>query len=154
MAEIYSIMVKPEHGLREDDISSFIRVQVPEANLIPGYGIEGDTKGGHHPDRQLNILSLEWVEGLKDMGYQTMPGSFGEQLIIRGLNVNTLNPGEKLLIGEKAVIEITEARSGCQRLEAAQGGLPVTGFGEYVGMLARVIGRGRIRVGDQVSQGE
>lgn len=154
MAEIYSITVKPERALSEDDLTAFTRTQVSAANLIPGRGIEGDAKGGHHPNRQLNILSLEWVDGLQEMGYETDPGSFGEQLIIRGLNVDSLDPGVKLYIGEKAVIEITKARAGCERLEAAQGGLPVAGFGGYVGMLARVVSPGRIRRGDLVRQGE
>ena len=152
MAEIYSIMVKPELETRGKQDHSFDRVLVPEASLEIGQGIQGDAKGGRHPDRQLSILTLAWVEGLKSEGYITTPGSFGEQLMISGLNVDELGSGEHLALGEDAVIEITKPRLGCERLEAAQQDLPFAG--EKVGILARFVRGGVIRVGDPVLKGE
>lgn len=154
MAEIYSIMIKPSLKSKDNQAPSFSRIGVEEAMLEVGHGIKGDAKGSRHPDRQLNILSFSWIEGLQKLGYKTTPGSFGEQLIITGLDVEGLASGERLYLGEIAVIEIVKPRTGCERLEAAQDGLPVSGFGGEVGMLARVILGGVIRIGDPVITGE
>jgi MOSC domain-containing protein YiiM len=59
-----------------------------------------------------------------------------------------LPPGTRLQLGDAAVLEIVKGRSGCTRLEAAQG-KSITGLGP-IGMLARVITSGPIRVGDPV----
>ncbi len=148
MAEIISIVIKPAEVSAAGQEETFLRVPVHEATLVRGHGVAGDQKGGHHPDRQVNILSLDWVEALGAQGYRTAPGSFGEQLIVGGLDNQALLPGARLSIGEQAVVELTKSRTGCERLEAAQQRRPLAG--EAIGMLARVLKGGKIRVGDRV----
>jgi MOSC domain-containing protein YiiM len=152
MAQIYSITYQPvDQSYEGERFSAFIRVPVEEARLIAGHGIEGDAKAGRNPRRQLNLLSYEWLEGLRQQGYQTEPGAFGEQMIIRGLDVLTLQPGERLRLGNGACIEITKPRTGCTRLEAAQGvPIPKEALKAGIGVLATVITSGVIRVGDSV----
>lgn len=150
MAQIYSIVYQPldrEYGERLDD---YIRVPVVEVDLLAGHGIEGDQKAGHHPDRQVNLLSNEWLQTLRPRGYRTAPGEFGEQLVIQGLVQEDLQPGDRLQLGEQACIELTKPRTGCTRLEAAQG-QPIAGIDGFVGWLAKVVAGGKIRVGDQVT---
>ena len=125
----------------------FIRVPFESAHLRAGHGIVGDQKAGRAAKRQVNVLSAEWLRDRQSEGYRTGPGQFGEQLILRGIDLLALKTGDRLRIGASAVIEMTKPRTGCSRLEAAQG-RPIT-CGP-IGMLATVIESGDIAVGDRV----
>lgn len=149
MSEIHSIVYQPQDQEYGQRVGDFLREPLEEARLIAGHGIEGDRKAGRNKKRQLNILSYEWLESLRPLGYQTEPGSFGEQIIVKGLPLETLRSGDRLLIGGEALVEITKPRTGCIRLEAAQGQSNAA-FNGLVGMMARVIDGGVIRVGDPI----
>ena len=149
MPSIYSIVYQPQDQKYVERQAAFIRVPTQQARLITGYGIEGDQKGGHDPLRQLNLISQEWLLTQQSKGYQTEPGQFGEQIILAGLAVESLEPGARLQLGNEAQIEIAKLRMPCERLQAAQG-KSIEDLGP-VGMLAKVIVGGQIRVGDQVT---
>jgi TatD DNase family protein len=151
MSKIYSIVYQPEDKKYDDRMVDFIREPLQKATLIADHGIKGDAKAGRNRSRQLNILSLEWLENLSTKGYRTEPGEFGEQIIIQDLEVEHLIPGDRLQIGESATIEITKARTGCERLEAAQG-LSNDEFGGIVGMMAKVVASGEIFIGSTVQK--
>ena len=151
MSKIYSIVYQPEDKKYDDRMVDFIREPLQQATLVADHGIKGDAKAGRNRSRQLNILSLEWLENLKTKGYRTEPGEFGEQIIVQDLEVEQLTPGDQLQIGESATIEITKARTGCERLEAAQGHSNEA-FGGFVGMLAKVVASGEIFVGSTVQK--
>jgi len=149
MSTIYSIVSQPEDQKYDDRSVDFIREPVQQATLVANHGIRGDAKAGRNKSRQLNVLSYEWLESLQDKGYRTAPGQFGEQIIVQNLVVEQLLPGDRLQLGESAMIEITKARTGCERLEAAQG-RSNEAFGGMVGMMAKVISGGEIYVGGPV----
>lgn len=146
MGIIHSITYQPidrEDGGRSKD---FFRVPVQQADLIAGHGIEGDRKAGHHPGRQINLLSQEWLLRLQDLGYRITPGQFGEQIILAGVDLEELNVGDRLQLGEIACIEITQTRNPCRRLQTVQQ-LPVDEL-KAIGVMAAVIVGGTIKVGD------
>jgi MOSC domain-containing protein YiiM len=149
VASIHSIVRQPLERVYGDEKIDYIRVPARRAALIAGHGIEGDLKAGHHPDRNLNLLSLEWLETLGARGWKTEPGQFGEQIIVAGLAIETLDPGTRLRLGPQAVIEISKPRTGCVRFEAAQG-RPRKGI-EPLGVMARVLEGGEIQIGDAVA---
>lgn len=151
MSQIHSIVYQPKESARKrgERPVDYVRLALEEATLIAGHGIEGDDKAGRSQRRQLNLLSFEWLRERKKEGYKTKPGSFGEQLIIKGLAVENLQRGDRLQLGEEACIEITFPRTGCERLEAAQGTSSKLLRG-HIGMLAKVLTGGTIRVGDSV----
>lgn len=149
MPFIYSIVIQPPEREYGAHIGPFIREPLAEATLVAGHGIAGDRKAGRNPRRQINLLSRAWLEDLAPLGYTITPGAFGEQLIVQDLDVAALAPGQQLRLGSQAVIEITMPRTGCVRLEAAQG-LSNEAFHGRVGQLARVVRDGRIRPGDPV----
>jgi len=88
MSEIVSIVYKPESAQR-DAPEHYTRVPLASATLVVGGGIEGDRKG-KHPDRQLNIMSLETLGRLRAEGFHTEPGQMGEQIVVQGLDVAAL----------------------------------------------------------------
>ncbi len=148
MGSIYSIVYQPtdrEYGSRSE---GFIRVAVQQANLIAGHGIEGDRKAGHHVDRQVNLLSREWLLRMQNAGYRIAPGQFGEQITLVDIDLEQLTRGDRLQLGATACIEIRRARHPCSRLQVAQQ-LPFEGL-KAVGVMASVVTGGTIRVGDPV----
>jgi molybdopterin adenylyltransferase len=146
MTQIASIVYKPE-GMPEPQ-DDYLRIDLNEAKLIAGYGIEGDRKGGH-ADRQLNIMSYETLSNLRSRGFYTEPGQMGEQIVIHQLDVDNLPAGTRVQLGADAVIEVVKPRTGCDKFERLQKHKRQEAAGE-MGVLARVITGGQIHVGDPV----
>jgi MOSC domain-containing protein YiiM len=123
------------------------RVTVERVRLIAGHGIDGDRKAGHHPKRHLNIMSHEIVSRLTVDGVAVQPGQLGEQVIVAGIDLAALPDGTRLRFGESAVVEITMLRTGCSRYGQLKGD-----YAEDVplGVMARVLEGGALRVGDAV----
>lgn len=150
MARLISIVFQPEdQGYSDGRQGKFIRVPAQQVALIENRGIAGDRKSGRSSKRQLNLLSTGWLAEKEAQGYQTKPGQFGEQLIVEGLDLESLPAGTRLQLGAEAVIEITMPRIGCTRLEAAQGAGNLDG--KHIGVLSRVLSGGTIRIGDRVA---
>ena len=147
MIRVISIVYKPEDTVPEPE-DHYLRTPLESANLIAGHGIEGDRKGGN-PKRNLNIMSFETLEALREEGFSTQPGQMGEQIVIQGLDVATLAAGEQLQIGGHACVEVINHRTGCQRFEHIQGKTPQQAAGR-MGVMAKVVAGGVIAVGDPV----
>jgi MOSC domain-containing protein YiiM len=137
-----SIVFSPQPG-------SFNRHPLPEAMLLSGYGIDGDRKGGH-PNRNLNVMDQEMLNTLAAEGYPTGPGVLGENLILAGVDISSQPEGSRLRIGLEAVIEIVRLREPCYKLTALDPRMPDSVV-ERVGVMARVVESGVIRVGDAVA---
>lgn len=146
MTQIVSIVYKPA-GVDESP-DEYLRVDLEATNLIAGYGIDGDLKGGH-PTRQLNIMSYETLTNLRVQGFYTEPGQMGEQLVIHQLDVDHLAPGTRLQLGAAAVVEVVKPREGCERFTKIQK-RPLSMVQGQMGVIAKVITGGPIRVGDMV----
>jgi MOSC domain-containing protein YiiM len=149
MAEVFSICMQKEVSLHERPYH-YSRVPVSKANLRAGHGIEGDLKAGHHPQRHLNIMSQETLHVLADEGFRTNPGEMGEQLIIKGLDIDRLEEGTQLHIGAEAIVTLHKMREGCEWFQEVQGKSPKIVAGR-MGIMASVTVSGRIRVGDKVA---
>ena len=149
MAEIQSICYQTAASEMVEPYR-YNRTPINQAELIAGHGIKGDRKAGRNPKRQLNIMSAAMVQTLKAEGYKTAPGELGEQLVINGLEVMSLQRGDRLQIGGSAIIEITMPRTPCDWFELIQGKTIAETTGR-VGVMATVIQGGSIAVGDSVS---
>lgn len=147
MGRLSSIVYKPDGAAKAE--SAYTRIALEEAQLIAGYGIEGDTKGGR-PERALNIMSAETLQALGGEGFQILPGQMGEQLIVAGVEVDTLSVGTQIQIGATACVELTLPRTGCNKFEAYQEKSPQLAAAR-MGMMANVVTGGPIRVGDTVT---
>jgi MOSC domain-containing protein YiiM len=128
---------------------SYNRHPLPEVALLAGYGIEGDRKGGH-PNRNLNILDQEMLHSLAAEGYPTDPGVLGENLIVSGVHLAAQPEGARLRIGADALVEVVRLREPCYKLTALDPRMPDSVIGR-VGVMARVVESGVIRVGDVVA---
>jgi len=147
MTQIASIVYKPV-GQSESE-NNYLCVDLDDANLIAGHGLEGDVHAGRNPDRQLNIMSYETLTNLRVQGFYTEPGQMGEQIVIHQLDVDNLPAGTRVQLGMDAVIEVVKPRTGCEKFERIQKKSKSLVQGQ-MGVMARVITGGKISVGDPV----
>ncbi|HZS46818.1 MAG TPA: MOSC domain-containing protein [Blastocatellia bacterium] len=92
---------------------------IAEAELT-AFGLAGDKQkdlryhGG--PDRAICLYSLERILQLQKEGHPIFPGSIGENLTISGLEWPDIQLGDRLLIGQQSVIEITTYAAPCRTI--------------------------------------
>jgi MOSC domain-containing protein YiiM len=146
MAEVYSLVYRPRNEHPEEH---YLRVPAESVHLRVGQGIEGDRNGGKNPERQLNVMTYETMTQLAQEGFKANPGELGEQIVVSGLDVNALPAGAQVQLGASAVIEIVKPRTGCDRFESIQN-KPRGDAANRLGMMARVVVGGEVRVGDTV----
>ena len=147
MSKLVSIVYRPKNAQSSPD--GYTRAPLDEATLVAGFGIEGDAKGGGI-GRNLNIMSAETMEQLASEGFIVGPGKMGEQLILAGIDVNSLPEGARLRIGDTACVVLTIPRTGCAKFERCQD-KPREDAAARLGMMARVEEGGTISVGDKIT---
>jgi MOSC domain-containing protein YiiM len=147
MPHVVSIVYTPANVERKPS-DRYARVAVERATLVEGSGIDGDAKG-RGGSRQLNVLHAEAVASVRGEGFRAGPGELGEQVVIAGLGRGSPAVGVRLRLGESAVIEVTEPRTGCGRFAAIQGRSKDSADGR-LGFMARVLRGGEVAVGDAV----
>ncbi len=148
MPQIASIVFSPPTD-RPRPEDHYDRVVVAIAVLVANAGIENDRKG-RGGDRQINIMAAETLAALRDEGFKTGPGEMGEQIVLSGIDVNTLPAQARLRLGGDAIVEVVLPRTGCDRFERIQGKHKKLARGR-LGVIARVITGGAIAVGDPVA---
>jgi len=147
VAELVSITYNPRDVERRP-ADRYARVPLCRATLVEGKGIAGDLKVGGRT-RQLNVMRAETLAELAAEGRRTDPGELGEQLVIAGLDPAAFAEGTRLQLGDGAVIEVGIPRTGCTRFESIQGVSKQSVAGR-LGVMARVVADGEVRVGDEV----
>jgi MOSC domain-containing protein YiiM len=142
-------------------------------SLVAGLGVQGDAhmgetvkhrshirKFGHIPNlRQVLLIHEELFAELRARGFDVGPGSIGENVTTRGLDILGLPTGTRLQLGAEAVIEITGLRNPCRQVEAFQPGLLQAVLdrdadGNLIrksGVMAIVLTGGDVKVGDAIT---
>jgi len=107
--KVLSVCVSSEKGTKKREVNS--------ASLIPDWGIEGDAHAdsGH---RQVSLLSLEEINKMKRLIPDLMPGDFAENIITKGIDIDQIKIGDRIIIGDNIVLEVSqigkECHSGCE----------------------------------------
>jgi MOSC domain-containing protein YiiM len=116
-------------------------------------GVEGDWQrnrkyhGG--PNRAVCIFSVELYQWLREKGIDLANGSVGENLTTCGLDLSRLAKGDRLLVGESCVVEITDVRVPCGNLKRWDVDLPELIVGNS-GWVGKVVSEGVVRAGDSM----
>lgn len=114
---------------------------VPEAQL-GRLGLEGDKH--RHPEhggenRAVCLFSTaDYTTLRRDGVLADSPGTFGENLLIEGLDFDDLKPGDHLQIGDQVVLEIHDCREPCITLESVDTRFPALMEGRS-GFMCRVV---------------
>ena len=140
MAYITSVCRSERRGTAKRNITGGV--------LVENFGLEGDAHGGNW-HRQVSLLSQDRIDAFNARGAGVIPGAFGENLAVVGLELRTLPVGCRLRVGDRALLEITQIGKTCHSsCEIAQR------MGECImpkeGIFARVLRGGPVAVGDEV----
>ncbi len=119
-----------------------------EATLRAGHGLEGDAHAGSW-HRQVSLLDDADVDTMRAKGLTLAPGAFGENLVIRGLDLAALELGQRFRVGEQVVLQITQRGKECHTrcaiyYKAGDCIMP------RLGLFARVRRGGLVSTGDSV----
>ena len=140
--------------------------------LIAGQGVEGDAHCGEtvkhrsrvakdptQPNlRQVHLIHAELHDELVGRGFCVSPGSMGENITTRGVDLLALPAGARLLLGKDAIVEVTGLRNPCTQLDGLQLGLMAAVLdrdadGNLIrkaGIMAIVLQGGEVRPGDSI----
>ena len=121
---------------------------VSSASFKAGHGIEGDrhaASDGARGARQVLLMDRETIDAL---GLQ--PGDVRENVTTTGLPLTELRAGQRLSLGDEAVVEVTGPCAPCQRMDEVRPGLQAELQGRR-GLLASVVRDGEVRVGDPIT---
>ena len=120
---------------------------VESARMREGYGIEGDRHAvteGVRTKRQVLLIDQETLDA-----FELTPGQVRENITTSGIDLHSLSEGQRLVLGDEAVVEITGHCAPCGRMDEIRDGYS-TALEGHRGMLASVIRGGQISVGHAV----
>ncbi|MDI6731213.1 MAG: MOSC domain-containing protein [Candidatus Margulisbacteria bacterium] len=138
MAQVKAVCLSPRKGPK---------AEVKEIQLLAGIGVEGDFHAQGGP-RQVSLLTEESIEKMKAKGLQLENGAFGENIIVRGIELSSFKIGSSLNIGETKV-EITKIGKECPEhcLIYYQTGDCIM---PREGVFAKVLRSGKVKAGDNL----
>lgn len=139
MAKVMAVCISEKKGTA--------KINIRECEVIEGFGLKNDAHGGKW-HRQVSLLSYEKIEDFKRRGGDVIDGSFGENIIVSGIDLRTLPVGTIIKINE-VVLKVTqigkECHSHCEIFHRV---------GECImpkeGIFAEVVHGGIIKEGDSV----
>ena len=119
--------------------------ELTEVRALGDRGFEGCAHARSGSKRQVLLVDRETLEAMS-----LRPGIIRENITTDGLNVNSLQVGQLLRVGE-ARLEVSAACTPCDQMEAIRPGLRKELWGRR-GMLCRVVDGGVIRRGDAIEK--
>ncbi len=140
MAKVAGVCVSDVRGIQKKNIH--------RAYIKEDWGIEGDAHAGKW-HRQVSLLSKQRIDAFKAEGADVEDGAFGENIIVDGIDCNTLPVGQRLRCGG-ALLEITQIGKECH-----QGCAIMKAMGKCImptnGVFARVLESGWVADGDEIA---
>ena len=119
--------------------------QLADVAVITNAGFEGCAHARPGGKRQVLLVDRETLEAMN-----LQPGIIRENITTEGLNVNGLETGEQLQIGDVR-LEVSAVCTPCDQLERVRQGLRKEIWGRR-GMLCRVVSGGILRCGDAIER--
>jgi MOSC domain-containing protein YiiM len=120
--------------------------RVPEARAVEQHGFEGDRHQRRAVGHKRQLLLMDEAQRV---ALDVPEGALKENVLVEGLPLDALPPGQRLALGAEVVVELTEPCVPCWKLDALRPGLLKDSWGRR-GQLARVLKPGTVREGDPV----
>ncbi len=150
--------VQPIPHAKLSGVTGIFKQPVAGLAQVTRLGLPGDAvcdvenHGG--PDQAIYVYGdLDYAWWLRELGEELAPGTFGENLTVRGLESAAFLIGDRLRIRE-VILEVTAPRIPCVTLNVRLGD-PAFGKrfreAERPGLYCRVIQEGMLQAGDPVS---
>lgn len=128
-------------------------VEVEQALLVPGRGLEGDRwRGPATGGRQVTLIAAEHLRAIAGfLGLDAVaPVRLRRNLMVDGVNLLALK-GRRFRVGA-ALLEVSGECHPCSRMEEQFGPGGYNAVRGHGGITARVIEGGAIRIGDAVER--
>ena len=152
-----------EHAARVVRVNVAAAGGVPKlpvvAALLTAHGVAGDRQLDleHHggPERAVCLFASERIAALADEGHPIAPGTTGENLTIAGLDWETLQAGDRLLLADGVLLEISGPAPPCRTiagsfLDGRFGRISHKSHPGWSRLYARVLVEGLVREGAPV----
>lgn len=140
MPIITAVCTSPQKGTE--------KINVKSANLIENWGIENDAHAGNW-HRQISLLSVDKVKEFNKKGANVKDGSFGENILVEGIDIASLPVGTCLKCGQ-VILEITQIGKECHNACAIR-----ERVGDCImprqGVFAKVLKGGKIHTGMEIN---
>lgn len=165
MSKVVAVSRSPRHRFSKPN-EGFIRI-------VAGLGVDGDAHAGttvkhrsrwrkdpSQPNlRQVHLIHRELLDELVTAGYRVAPGSLGENVTTRGIDLLSLPAGTRLRLGREAIVEVTGLRNPCIQMDRYQPGLMQAVLdrdadGSLIrkaGIMAVAIADGEVHPGDPIA---
>ena len=137
MARVQNLFSAPRKHFPMEELS--------EVRALDDAGFEGCAHARPASKRQVLLMDRETLEAM-----DLRPGVIRENITTDGLNVNGLQIGQLLRVGETR-LEVTSVCTPCDLMEAIRPGLRKELWGRR-GMLCRILEGGVIRRGDSIDR--
>ena len=151
----------------------FSKMPCAAIELVAGLGVRGDAHMGaavrhrsrvaadpSQPNlRQVHLIHAELHDELRARGFDVAPGTMGENVTTRGVDLLGLPTGAMLKIGADVLLAVTGLRNPCRQLDDHQDGLLAAvldrdadgGLIRKAGVMAVVLRGGTVRADDPIS---
>ena len=103
MGKVMAVCISEKRGTEKKNIHG--------CEVIEGFGLKNDAHGGNW-HRQISLLSFEKIEDFKSRGGDVIDGSFGENIIVSGIDLRNL-PVRTIIKINEAVLEVTQIGKEC-----------------------------------------
>ncbi len=122
--------------------------EVDRARMLDDFGLEGDAHAGKW-HRQVSLLASERIDEMRARGLELEHGAFGENLVVEGVELDDVDVGALIEIGEGIKLQVTQLGKKCHDHCAIydQVGYCIM---PSRGVFARVISGGDVKAGDPV----
>ncbi|MGY3748689.1 MOSC domain-containing protein [Vagococcus acidifermentans] len=129
------------------EIKGVAKKPVAEVEVIADFGFKNDAHAGKW-HRQVSLLGRENIDAFIKKGAPVVDGSFGENMIIEGIDLWHLPIGTQLVSGDIR-LEVTQIGKKCHK------GCAIRDIvGDCImpreGIFTKVLSGGRLKVGDEI----
>ncbi|MFI5916112.1 MOSC domain-containing protein [Dactylosporangium sp. NPDC051541] len=148
----------PLTGIDKQPVDGPVAITVPGPRGTEPTGVAGDRVADtrHHggPDQAVYAYAREDLDKWgAELGRDLANGVFGENLTTAGLDVTGARIGERWLVGDETVLEVTAPRIPCRTFAGwlgERGWIKTFTQRALPGAYLRVITPGRVRAGDDI----
>ena len=141
MAIIEAICISKKKGIPKSSIA--------EATFQVGFGIVNDAHGGDW-HRQISLLAGERIDTVKEVLPQLAHGAFAENIITRGVDLQSIQVGDRLQFGTEILLEITQIGKECHDAGCAIKKATGDCIMPREGIFAKVLQGGEAKPGDPI----
>ena len=141
MGKVIAVCSSKKKGTKKEVIS--------EGVLREGYGLVDDAHADSGTHRQVSLLAVESIAKMQSLGLDVGYGDFAENITSEGIDLVSLPPGTRLLIGDGTILEVTQIGKECHTRCAIYRLVGQCIMPEE-GVFARVIQGGVVKAGDAI----